>query len=85
MMDITEAELIKAAQEYLSAVDNPAPGFEPGTISTPAFAAKEGISKGRARKTLDNMCRDGLIRPDKVEFTNPWGNKQHIPGWRWVD
>lgn len=83
MTDITEAELLQAIEEAL-ATGSGATGLEPGTMTSPRLAEHLGISKKKAQKILTGMWRDGKVKPDKVQYTDPWGYAQRIKGWRVV-
>jgi hypothetical protein len=83
--DITESELWQAVAKSLQSADEFIPGLEPGTVTRPKLVEKKRISVTKAQRILDRLCADGIARPDLVVYTDPWGYKQRVKGYRLVE
>lgn len=76
---ITEDELRKAVED---AMVSPRFGLGTGETTVPVTAKKHGISQAKARIILNDLCEEGVLEKAMVNFTDGWGFKQKVKGYR---
>jgi hypothetical protein len=83
MSDITQAELLKAIEEAISAPadDGPLPRCEPGALCPAILEYHHGMSHYQANRTIRKMYMDGKLKPGQIMYTGIHGNDRLIYGY----
>ena len=82
-LNTTEDELFAAIESWMT--DEPVPGLEPGTFTTPIFMERYRMGRDRARRMLNKWVTEGKIKPDRINFVNSWGWQQRVAGYRFLN
>ena len=82
-LNTTEDELFAAIESWMT--DEPVPGLEPGTITTPMIMEQYHLGRIKARRFLERWVKENKIKPDMIRFVNAWGYEQRIPGYRFLN